>query len=80
MLHSRCPLPSPLPACARSPRVHFAYTMPVFSACPSRWLQDQMPEEVLKRCYFFNTFFLTKLTEKEGERGWRLEHVLGVGG
>ena len=37
-----------------------------------RWLQDQLPPEVRQRCYFFNTFFFKKLTEKEGERGLAL--------
>lgn len=32
-----------------------------------RWLQDQLPPEVAQRCYFFNTFFFKKLTEKSGE-------------
>ncbi len=32
-----------------------------------RWLQDKLPPEVRQRCYFFNTFFFKKLTEKEGE-------------
>lgn len=32
-----------------------------------RWLQDQLPPEVSARCYFFNSFFYKKLTEKQGE-------------
>lgn len=37
----------------------------VLSLCS--WLQDQLPPEVLKRCYFFNTFFFKKLVEDQGE-------------
>jgi hypothetical protein len=39
--------------------------------CPAAcsWLQDQLPPEVLERCYFFNTFFFKKLMEDQGEGG-----------
>lgn len=31
-----------------------------------RWLQDRLSPEAKERCYFFNTFFFKKLTEKTG--------------
>ena len=30
-----------------------------------RWIEQNLPNEVRERCYFFNSFFYKKLTEKQ---------------
>ena len=30
-----------------------------------RWIEQNLPNEVRDRCYFFNSFFYKKLTEKQ---------------
>ena len=34
-----------------------------------RWIWQQLPAEAQERCYFFNSFFWKKLTEKNGGGG-----------
>jgi len=45
-----------------------------------RWLQQGLQERdpgAAERCYFFNSFFYKKLTEKNGERSGEGSRVLG---
>lgn len=39
------------------------------SFCFHRWIEEHLPTEVADRCYFFNSFFYKKLTEKTPRKG-----------
>lgn len=41
-----------------------------------RHVQDRLSSATLSRCYFYSTFFYSKLREKRGEDGTRVGHKL----